>query len=301
VKRISLLFYFLFFGALCFFFESFIWNCSGAKLMEQAMCFDTIRGVLPDVIKKQEKPYYLIADIEVPAGRTVNVEPGVVFLFKNFTGLHIEGKLLVNGTREEQVIFTSEYDRHYAVNSPLIANPYDWNGIYIHDQAFGTMLINCKITYTVYGLISDTRFIRLDNVMFDENGKSDLMIEGSEHKTGNKPYSYNLTIQDVKKDGVPVIILKDPLIPKRAFFRYSGLALGIGGGCIGIYGALQLKDSYTLWKKFNDKSDTSWMAFENSDIYYKSRDKYKRDFILTAGSFGLAIIGFIGFTWSFTF
>ena len=42
--------------------------------------FDTIAGPLPAVVKAKKNPYLVVSDIEVPAGKTVSVEKGTIFL-----------------------------------------------------------------------------------------------------------------------------------------------------------------------------------------------------------------------------
>ena len=128
-------------------------NIAGQEKKTVSGAFDTLGGPLPKILKAQAKPYYVIADIEVPANRVVTIEPGVVILFKNFTGLHVSGKLIAEGTKNQPIIFTSENDKKYNPSSVLMPNPYDWNGIYIHDGAFGSILTHCTISYTVYGII----------------------------------------------------------------------------------------------------------------------------------------------------
>ncbi|HEX7510885.1 MAG TPA: hypothetical protein VF335_06265, partial [Chitinivibrionales bacterium] len=66
-------------------------------------------GNLPKIIPACNKPYLVTADAYVAPGKTVRIEQGAVLLFKNFTGIHVEGKLVVEGTPAHPVIFSSEF------------------------------------------------------------------------------------------------------------------------------------------------------------------------------------------------
>ncbi len=266
--------------------------------------YDTLAGPLPALIKSRNNPYIVITDIEVPANKVVTIEPGVIILFQNFTGLHVRGKLIANGTKKAPVVFTSEFDKTYNPSTTFIANPFDWNGIYIHSDGFGTYLEHCIISYTVYGLMSETKYIRLDPVTFEENGKSDLQIEKEIKKDviPKTPYHYVLSTKDVTKEGVDIKIIKDPLAPKRNFFRYSGVVLGLGGVVAGIAHAVQYAETKDIWVEFNQKQPSTNTKFNQSSVDYENaRDNYieKKRFVIT--DFVIAAIGIFGFTWSFTF
>jgi hypothetical protein len=270
-----------------------------APVQPAAVAFDTIAGPLPATVKKG-KPYLVVGDIEVPAGKTVSIEQGAVFLFKSFTGLHVQGKLVALGTRERSIVFTSENDRSVNPGSSLLPSPYDWNGIYIHADGLGTSMAFCKVMYTVYGIVSETKFIRLDPVMLRSNGKSNLVIEGKEQTVTDKPFSYVLTTKDAMIDGVPVKILKDPVAPKRNIVRYISLAGMVAGAAGGAYYGVQWKKNQDFLaqmssddpQKLREHSGTDWAQtrdLRNKDIWYSS-----------AGAL-VTVLGAAGLWWSFTF
>jgi hypothetical protein len=132
-------------------------------------------------------------------------------------------------------VFTSEFDRVFAPGSSRDANPYDWDGIYISNEGFGTRMANCHIDYSVYGLVSETKFIRLEAIRFRNNGKKTVVVDQDELETADAPFEYVLAAQDAMVDGIPVDILKDPLGVRRTAFRYIGLTAFIGGCAAGVY------------------------------------------------------------------
>ncbi|MFH1978904.1 MAG: right-handed parallel beta-helix repeat-containing protein [Patescibacteria group bacterium] len=77
--------------------------------------------------------------IIVEEGAVLTANPGVVFKFYNDASLHVEGKILVEGTAEKPIVFTSLYDTDYA--SGFVGDgsrgpiPGDWHGVYINDSA----------------------------------------------------------------------------------------------------------------------------------------------------------------------
>jgi hypothetical protein len=267
---------------------------------EPRRLFDTLIGPLPQKVPADTIPYFIAGDIEVPAGTTVVIEPGAHFLFKGFTGLHVQGKLLAQGTKDRPIIFTSEKD--HAVNSAttLYANPYDWNGIYIHSDAVGTILSQCTVAYSVYGIVSETKFFRLDQVALRMNGKSNVVIDGKEQSVGATPFSYALSITDVKAQGVPVKILNDPLAFRRNTIRSTGFTLLTGAAATGIYYGMQWKNNQNKLTGIStddplvlrSSNESDWLALRNN----RNRD---RSYTLIAG--GLVVLGAAGFIWSFTF
>jgi hypothetical protein len=261
---------------------------------------NTLAGPLPKTVQAEKGPYLVVADLEVPAGRQVTIEPGTVFLFKNFTGLHVQGRLVAEGTENRPIVFTSEYDRDYNPASDMYPNPYDWNGIYIHKDAIGTSMAYCRLSFSVYGIISETKFIRIISGVFTNNGKTNLVIEGEEHLAGQDAYTYELALKDATVDGVPINILKDPAAPKRNTLRYSGLAAFLGGCTLGVYNTFQWRNSE---RKLEDLSSTDWnnLVSHTSSDWQEARSERNVDRILTIAGYGLTIIGAAGFSWSFTF
>jgi hypothetical protein len=264
----------------------------------------TIAGNLPRILKARREPYVVTADVYVPSGKTVVIEPGAVMLFSNFTGLHVEGNLVANGTSDKPIVFSSAMDQEYNPRAPMHANPYDWDGIYIHEGGIGSTMANCKITYSVYGISSLTKYIRFDVVTFQNNGRSDLTIEGVKQTITSKPFSYALSVVDAKKDGVPVKILMDPMGKKRTILRYSGLGL-LAAGCVtGIWCSVAASSDQ---KNLNGLKNTQ-IANINDNLYQNSASVYNkalqtrnRDQAWAITGFALALLGGAGIIVSFTF
>jgi hypothetical protein len=272
-----------------------------AYAQQEVLRIDTLGGLLPKMVKA--KTYIVNVDIEVPANTIVTIEPGTVILFKNFTGLKIRGRLLALGSKSKPIIFSSVHDKKYNPSSSLLANPFDWNGIYIYADAIGTIMENCVVTYSVYGVISDTKFIKMDRIHFADNGKYDFFVEKEEKKIVTEWYSYTLAQQDIEKLKLNVELFQDdPLKGKRLTFRYASLALFIGGIGIGAYSSYQFKEIYSEWKKINRYPPDENLLNTKDESYYKSVRKRKNSELAKAisGS-GVALVSVIAFVWTFTF
>lgn len=162
-------------------------------------------------------PYLVTENITIPSGKALKINAGCVFLFKPFTGIIVEGSIEVSGTKDQPVIFTTENDSKYTLNTSRPASPFDWNGIHITEKADKARFSNALITYTVYGLKSQSEDISVENGVFFQNGQFHFTINdrilgvqdgfpfsynvGDEKKTGKK--RLNL---DFIKENAPVII-----------------------------------------------------------------------------------------------
>jgi hypothetical protein len=258
--------------------------------------FQTLLGDLPNMISAEKGPYLVTSDIYVPAGKTVVVEPGTVFLFKNFTGMHVQGTLIAKGTAEKPVVLTSENDKRFNKEASLIPNPYDWNGIFIHNDAIGTDLQHIEVAYSVYGINALTRFFRILAGVFRENGRANLTIEGQAQTVTAEPYSYSLSVKNAAVDGVPVKILSDPDAPRRNVLRYSGVTALV----VGVVAGAVFTTQWDASKKRMNVVANDLFTYQNSDFTAAQSARNTNAALMTAG-YVLGFIGACGFSYSFTF
>jgi hypothetical protein len=270
------------------------------------VAMDTLAGALPKVLKNPGHPYLVVADIEVPQDRMVVVEEGAVLLFRPFTGLHVQGRLEVHGTKLNPVVFTSENDPTHSGNDALVANPFDWNGIYVHGAALGSSFENIRVQYSVYGIVSETRFVRVDPGVFVENGKSNLVIEGVEKVSSAEPHSYVLSTKDAMVDGVPVKILKDPAAPRRNAYRYVGLGLllvGCGAGAAEAVLAGRASDELDALSNTNAATVEGFdnLRYGSSAEWDNASSSKTWNTVGCVAGFVVGALGAAGLVWSFTF
>jgi hypothetical protein len=273
---------------------------SAVSAVSSRAAFDTIAGPLPKVVVNPGRPYYVVADIEVPADRLVKIEPGVVFLFKPFTGLHVQGPLDIRGTRQAPVVFTSENDRSFNPASVMVANPYDWNGVYVHPGAIGTTFSHTRVTYSVYGVVSETKFVKVEEGIFADNGKSNLVIENTERVTAAGPFSYVLSTKDAMVDGVPVKLLRDPAAPKRNTYRYAGLGLLLAGAALGVVELVSYRQADNQLSQLSSLNDSN-LRYNTSKQWDDTHSTRTWSAVGSAAGFVVGVVGGAGLVWSFTF
>jgi hypothetical protein len=266
----------------------------------QNVTYDTLAGDLPGLVLAKKRPYLVAGDIYVPRGKQVEIQAGAVFLFRNFTGLHVLGKLTASGSQEQPIVFTSENDAEYKLHESPDAAPFDWNGIRIHPDGIGTQLEYCAVLYSVDGLVSETRFIKLDPCVFMQNGNSDLVIEGQKHEVTEQYYRYVLSVDDAAAQGIPADILRDPLAVRRNVTRYSGFGLALGGGAVGVIYAGRFMQSSRRLRKLSGE-DIDNLARHSSDDWTDARSRRRNDMLMMWAGWTIMALGASGFAWTFTF
>ncbi len=277
---------------------------SNGNSISESSNFETISGNLPSVLPALSRPYLVTADVYVPAGSKVTIAPGAVILFKNFTGLHVEGTLIVEGSLQKPIVFSSEFDKYYSSGAQMIANPYDWNGIYIHENGVATSFANCTIRYSVFGINSLTRYIRLDGVTFAQNGRADCTIDGIKQGVTALPFSYAVTVDDARSEGVPIHLLADPQAKKRAVFRYGGLGVLVGSVSLTVAANVFLGNDMRRIKELQNTEVTgpsSNLVTHSQKDFENALSSKNVDVAAFVGSIAGALIGASGLVASFTF
>lgn len=267
-----------------------------------AASYTELSGDLPAVVNAGKSPYLVVADIFVPSGKAVKIEPGTVLLFRNFTGMHVRGVLSAGGSRLRPIVFTSANDRSYNDTDSLNPTPYDWNGIYIQKDGMGTVMEYFKVCYSVKGIVSETKFINLSHGMFTENGRSHCIIEGEQQTvTPGTPFSHSVALKDATVDGVPVKILRDPQAKKRTTVRYTGLTLLVGGVALGGVTGWRMRESMAEYAALQSRDSVN-IVRDNGDVLWNdAKDRFTRDRAGVIAGALLSLLGGIGLWWTFTF
>jgi hypothetical protein len=112
------------------------------------------------------KPYVVYNSMMVDTGEVLLINPGTRILFHRGSTMYVAGRLVVNGTPEEPVIFAS--DRTEFVYNDI---PGQWSGIYFLNGSTGNIISNAVIKNSVSAL-------HLGN-LFSEDLPPDLEISNS--------------------------------------------------------------------------------------------------------------------------
>ena len=267
----------------------------GAVLFAETHITGDITGM---TFESGGNPYIVEQDILVPAGNKAVIKEGCVFLFKPFTGLTVHGHLLVDGTQEQPVTFTSINDGEFNSASEQLPNPFDWNGILVSRESGTVALNNFNLRFSVYGIKSQNTNIQIDNGLFRQNGQFHFTINDKiQFVQDNIPYSYSGKSEAASTPDKP----KQPNQTKQPggkgesskgvkIVRYSCLGVGIAGTVTGIIFGINTAIVYT---KFNGG---------DYDITYSAMKKKFYDNVTgTVIGSSFAVLGFTGFGITFLF
>ncbi|MBN1576115.1 MAG: hypothetical protein JW913_06165 [Chitinispirillaceae bacterium] len=246
-------------------------------------------------------PFIVEQDILIPAGNKAVIKEGCVFLFKPFTGLAVHGHLLVDGTQEQPVIFTSINDGEYNTTSEQLPNPFDWNGILVSRESGTVSLKNFCLRFSVYGIKSQNTNIQIDNGLFRQNGQFHFTINDKiQFVQDNLAYSYSGAGESAATPDKPVVPDKpgQPGNKKEStktvkIIRYSCLGAGIAGTVVGVVYGIKTGIHYTAW---NEKSKSGQTYDDN-----KERSTFWSNVTGTiiGSSFGVLGLGGFGITFLF--
>jgi hypothetical protein len=267
-------------------------------------------------------PFIVEQDIMIPAGKQAVFHEGCVFLFKPFSGLHVSGRLDVEGTASKPVVFTSISDGEFYQLSAQLPNPFDWNGILIGRDASECTMVHFLVRYSVYGIKSQSRNIHLKGGLFKANGQFDFAINDQiQLVQPGISFTYNMaenlsTTPSKQSDSRQKPIktgTKSTVSTQKNIFRYSLLGAGLIGGGFGTYFAVQAKKSYDERLYLTEKSNLT-REIEKLEIrgvqdseaaiskrYETVKESEHRNIALTVISYGLSAVCLTGFTLTFVF
>ncbi len=152
------------------------------------------------IFEPSGNPFIVDQDVVIPKNTQTVIKAGCVFLFKSFTGINIFGSMLVEGTVEKPVVFSSINDANYYPEASQLPNAFDWNGIYVTEGSGDVKLRNFKLMYSVFGIKSKKNEITIQSGHFKQNGQFHFTINDNIHYVqDNISYSYN-----VEKKEAPV-------------------------------------------------------------------------------------------------
>ena len=244
----------------------------------------TISGNLGDMtLDSTGNPFIVEKDITVPKGKSLTIKEGCALLFKQFSGLTIQGTCTVNGTQEHPVVFTSINDAMYNKTTAQEAGAFDWNGITVAKKSGPAVFNYIDVRYSVYGIKSQNPGIVIRQGTFNHNGQFHFTInEKIQTIQDNQPYSYN----DSPKAATAEPAKAAPS-QKLKIIRYSLLGVGAAGAVAGIIMSVNASSAYSDWKDIEHQTDPVPPLGE----YEKRRDKYNSAF---TGALILDILGGLG-------
>jgi hypothetical protein len=241
----------------------------------QTMLSGNIGG---NTFKPSGNPYIIQKSIEISGNKTTVVKPGCIFLFYPFTELNVKGPLIVTGTADTPVVFTSINDVQYNQASATLPNEFDWNGIVVSSTAGEVKLTDFHIVYSVFGIKSNKQDIVVERGIFRNNGQYHFTINDKVVAVNdNLPCNYG-RVKDMQ------------LRPKPAWIRPVGIAaVATGTVVLGVTGYF-----YYNVNKYEEKYNNGTRPVDIE--HYKNRHrKYKQYTITGAITGGILLPAGIGF------
>jgi hypothetical protein len=158
----------------------------------QAASSTVIKGDISEItFDKSGNPFVVEEQIFVPENKSIEIREGCLFLFKEYSGFEIRGNLIVTGTVEDPVVFTSYNDNQYNPNSEKKVESFNWNGITVTKTAKRVIMSNILVGYSVYGIKSGIENITLLHALFFENGQYNFTVNGKLKDVKSMvPFSY---------------------------------------------------------------------------------------------------------------
>ena len=259
------------------------------------------------VITSSDNPYIVDQDVLIPDGKTFTIDEGCVLLFKPFTGLVVRGKLLIEGSPSNPVVLTSINDNHYNDKAEMLPNPFDWNGILIHQTADGAVIKNCVISFSVYGVKSQTARLDIESGTFRQNGQFSCTVNDKILPVvDNIQFSWKPPPSDSS-----VIASTDSTTKKkrdnanrtRRIIRYGGLGVGLVGAGVGTVFLVKDLQSRRIIQEYEEASKAGKDPPPGSTLKdaEKAYDTYPTQEAVAIVSYILGGLGLIGFTLTFIF
>ena len=242
------------------------------SLLAETHLSDDIGG---KIFEPSGNPHIVDQEAVVPKNAQIVIKAGCLFLFKSFTGINVYGSMIVEGTGDNPVVFSSINDANYNPKAEQLPNAFDWNGIYVAENAGNIKFRNFKLMYSVFGIKSKKDDITLQNGSFKQNGQFHFTINDNIlYVQDNISYSYNVEEKDVvekkpqkaetsDKVKKPAKTEKGDRGKKAAAFSIMGVGVASGVTCLitGIK-AVQYRDKTgtdkaqndpQLWQEYYDK------------------------------------------------
>jgi hypothetical protein len=267
-----------------------------ASIAVAAYAQTTISGNLGDMtLDSAGNPFIVEKDITVPKGKSLTINEGCALIFKQFTGLTIQGSCTVNGTKDHPVVFTSINDAIYNKTTAQEAGAFDWNGLTVLKKSGPVVFNHIDVRYSVYGIKSQNPGIVIRQSTFNQNGQFHFTVnEKIQSVQDNQPYSFNDSPQPQTAAATPVKTEKSGNIK---IIRYGLLGVGSAAAIAGVVMSIKAAGAYSDWKDIENKLPVDIKPGE----YEKLQNDYNGAFTWALILDILGGLGLAGFGVTFAF
>ncbi len=194
--------------------------------------------------------HLLLGDIQVNAGATLTIEPGMVVKCLNSSvDLLIDGELIADGKTDSLIVFTSVKDDNYGDpndtnndGSSTAPASNNWGGISFTDGSAG-LLDSCVVKYGGYGTYNS--LVRMYNTGTDvsiTNSEFSDSYYGLELAGLSDPTVSNNTIANCTYTPILMSVSADPSLSGNTFTANSVTALGLINETIAVDSHIRRRD-----------------------------------------------------------
>jgi hypothetical protein len=203
-------------------------------------------GEVTGTLTKAQSPYTITADLIVPVGESLTIEPGVEMYFNQHIGMDVYGQITAEGTANDSIIFTASdtalgwygirirktsldeeeqafsycrFSRHFLIKKSIIEN----HGVLLVDSVNSVNVNHCVFSRNraanSSGLTALNSTVSVNNSIFRNNlatdtnllldNAIDLSAFGSAAGFGNCRLSMNSCIFEYNKSYTPYFDIKE--------------------------------------------------------------------------------------------
>lgn len=140
-----------------------------------------LQGNINGFLRVADSPYLVTKDLTVDKVSVLVIEPGVILQFKPGTGLHVQGQMIVAGSRENKVIFKSGSTK---------PKSGDWKGIVISGE--GTSEIrNAVISNAASGIVAENSKLSLQFSTIEKTESRGLYVRNASVEVSDCEFNEN--------------------------------------------------------------------------------------------------------------
>ncbi len=254
-------------------------------------------------------PYMVEKDIVVPKGKKVVMDAGTVLMFKPYTGLRVDGELVINGAAGEPVVFTSIHDAAYGPEAGQLPNAFDWNGVLLSPESDGLTAKHLHVKYSVYGIKAQTENVHLGDALFVQNGQYHFTANDKiQYVQDSIPYSYNMPVVEPTSEAAEPELMPKKEKSRRSdsprsklVFRYTCLGAGLVGAGLGTVFAIRASDDRQRLEELEQGDDYLGQGIEDAGEWDGINESRRSNTVGAGLAYGIGAAFLIGFGVTFFF